>query len=150
MILVASTRAAAGIYEDRSGPILEEFLSAHGLHVTRQVLPDAQLADALPTALSTHPDVLLISGGTGITPDDRSVEALAPHLDLELPGVAHAFYGVSAAVATAALSRTVAGIAGRTFCWAIPGSTGAAKDACRVLEPLLEHLLNQLEGNRDH
>ena len=151
LVIVASTRAAAGEYEDRSGPILVNFLREQGFDTPQPlVVADAYIDSALTTAFADAPSVILTSGGTGITPDDRTVEALTPHLDRELPGLAHAFYANSAAIPTAALSRSVAGVSNKTFAMALPGSTGAAKDGCAVLEPVLNHIINQLEGINDH
>lgn len=152
LVLVASTRAARGEYTDRSGPVLVEFLRSHGLDTPdARVVSDAGITAAVEQALAEGPSVLLTSGGTGVSPDDRTVEALSPLLERQLPGLVHSFYdrGVES-VPTAVLSRTVAGVAGRTFAMALPGSTGAAKDAVAVLGPVLDHLLAQLEGHRDH
>ena len=151
LVIVATTRAAAGEYEDRSGPILVSFLREQGFATPDPtVVADADIDAALATAFTEFPSVILTSGGTGISPDDRTVEALTPHLERELPGLAHAFYAHSAAIPTAALSRTVAGVTGSTFVMALPGSTGAAKDGCAVLEPGLHHIIHQLEGINEH
>ena len=151
LVIVASNRAAAGEYEDRSGPILVNFLREQDFDTPEPVVvADADMDAALATAFAEAPSVILTSGGTGISPDDQTVEALTPHLERELPGLPHAFYAHSAAIPTAALSRTVAGVTGSTFAMALPGSTGAAKDGCAVLEPVLRHIINQLEGHHDH
>lgn len=152
LVLVASTRAARGEYTDRSGPVLVDFLRAQGLETPdARIVADADIAAAVEQALAEAPAVLLTSGGTGVSPDDRTVEALSPLLERQLPGIVHAFYNRGLeSVPTAVLSRTVAGVTGRTFAMALPGSTGAAKDAVAVLGPILDHLLAQLEGNRDH
>lgn len=152
LVLVASTRAARGEYTDRSGPVLVDFLRAQGLETPdARIVADADIAAAVEQALAEAPAVLLTSGGTGVSPDDRTVEALSPLLERQLPGIVHAFYdrGLQS-VPTAVLSRAVAGVTGHTFAMALPGSTGAAKDAVAVLGPILDHLLAQLEGNRDH
>ncbi len=151
IVIVASTRAAAGIYEDRSGPIAVEFLRELGLECdSARVVPDAEIGAAVDAAFAEKPAVILTSGGTGVTPDDTTVEAVSRHLTRELPGITHAFYTVSAAIPTAALSRTVAGVNDSTFAMALPGSTGGVKDGCQVLRPLLGHLLEQLEGAHNH
>lgn len=151
LVIVASTRAAAGEYEDRSGPILVNFLREQGFDTPEPVVvADADIDSALATAFADAPSVILTSGGTGISPDDRTVEALTPHLERDLPGLAHAFYARSAGIPTAALSRTVAGVTESTFAMALPGSTGAAKDGCAVLQPVLHHIINQLEGIHEH
>lgn len=151
IVIVASTRAAAGTYEDRSGPIAVEFLRAQGLECAdASVVPDADIRAAVDQAFAENPAVILTSGGTGLSPDDQTVEALEAHLERTLPGIAHAFYAASASVPTAPLSRTVAGTRGTTFVMALPGSTGGVKDGVKVLEPILGHIIEQLEGKHEH
>ncbi|MCQ9341138.1 MogA/MoaB family molybdenum cofactor biosynthesis protein [Corynebacterium phoceense] len=151
IVIVASTRAAAGTYEDRSGPIAVEFLRAQGLECAdASVVPDADIRAAVDQAFAENPAVILTSGGTGLSPDDQTVEALEAHLERTLPGIAHAFYAASASVPTAPLSRTVAGTRGTTFAMALPGSTGGVKDGVKVLAPILGHIIEQLEGKHEH
>ncbi|QGU03525.1 MogA/MoaB family molybdenum cofactor biosynthesis protein [Corynebacterium comes] len=152
IVLVASTRAARGDYPDRSGPILVDFLRAQGVDTPdARVVADVDIDGAVDRALAENPSVLLTSGGTGVTPDDRTVDVVAPLLDRELPGIVQAFYHRgSATVPTAVLSRAVAGVAGSTFVMTLPGSTGGARDGSTVLEPILTHLLDQLEGHHEH
>lgn len=152
LVLVASTRASRGEYSDRSGPILVDFLRSVGVDTPdARVVADADIDEAFRRALAEDPSVLLTSGGTGVTPDDRTVDVVAPHLDRELPGIVHAFYNRGlAAVPTAVLSRAVAGVAVSTFVMTLPGSTGGARDGAAVLEPILTHLLDQLEGHHEH
>ncbi|PAT04678.1 molybdenum cofactor biosynthesis protein [Corynebacterium sp. NML 150383] len=152
-VIVASTRASQGIYQDKSGPIAVEFLRGMGLRTPdATVVADAAIDTAVRDAIARRPSVVLISGGTGVSPDDRTVEAVAAHVDRELPGIAHAFYHQGlASTPTAILSRTVAGITQRgTFIMALPGSRGGVQDGCAVLAPILSHLLDQLEGNHAH
>ena len=154
LVIVASTRAAAGEYEDRSGPIAVEFLRHQGIDTPDPlIVADADIFPAVAHALSQDnaPDVLLTSGGTGISPDDLTVEAVRKHLDKELPGIAVAFWNKGLEkVPTAALSRCIAGIAGSTFVMTLPGSTGGVKDGCAVLEDILGHLITTMKGNNDH
>lgn len=112
-----------------------------------QVVADADIAAAVDAAFAAGHSVILTSGGTGLSPDDVTVEAVAKHLDRHMPGIIHAFYGASD-IPTAILSRAVAGVAGTTFAMTLPGSTGGVKDGCAVLEPVLGHLLDQLGGVR--
>lgn len=150
LVIVASTRAAAGAYEDRSGPILVNWLRSRGFDSPDPVV----IADAeLPVYLDAlaMPQVMLISGGTGLTPDDITTDTVLPRLDKKIPGIAHAFWNHSQdAVPTTVLSRTVAGIIGGSFVMALPGSTGAARDATAVLDPLIDHIVESLEGNHAH
>lgn len=153
VVLVASTRAAAGVYADRSGPILVERLREWGFTVGHPiVVPDGdELGFALGEVLASEPDLVLTSGGTGLTPTDLTPEVTGPLLDREVPGVAEALRsaGVAKGVPTAMLSRGLAGIAGRTFVVNLPGSRGGVMDALEVLESVLGHILMQIPGS-DH
>lgn len=150
-VLVASTRAAAGAYEDRTGPVITEWLRGRGFETAEPVVvADAAITDALAALLEQHPDVLLTTGGTGISPDDRTPEATRAVLDAELPGIAEEVRRRGALVApTAILSRAVAGVAGPTFVMNLPGSTGGVRDGLAVLDGVLDHVLDQISGG-DH
>lgn len=154
MVIVASTRAATGEYEDRSGPIAVEFLRSQGFDTPEPlIVADADIQSAVDKALSGSdvPDVLLTSGGTGITPDDRTVEAVKDHLRAEMPGIAVAFWNKGLEnVPTSALSRCIAGVTDNTFVMTLPGSTGGVKDGCAVLEGILGHIIDTMEGNNVH
>jgi molybdenum cofactor synthesis domain-containing protein len=150
-VVVASNRAAAGVYADTSGPILVAGLRELGFEVPDPiVVPDGDpVAAALREAIDAV-DVVLTSGGTGITPTDATPDVTRRVLDYEVPGIAEAIraYGL-AKVPSAALSRAVAGVAGRTLVVNLPGSTGGAKDGLAVLGPILRHAVEQLRGG-DH
>lgn len=150
-VIVASTRAAAGTYEDTSGPAAVEFLRRMGLDTPEAtVVPDAEIGRAVREALASQPAVLITSGGTGLTPDDLTVETIAPLLDKELPGITQEFFRRGlASTPTAILSGAVAGLAGNTFVMALPGSPGGVKDGCAVLEPVLPHILELTSGATD-
>lgn len=154
LVIVSSTRAAAGEYEDRSGKIAVEFLRAQGFKTPEPVVvADVDIQSAVDEALSGTdvPDVLLTSGGTGITPDDRTVEAVESHIVKELPGIAVAFWNKGLeTVPTAALSRCIAGITRQTFVMTLPGSPGGVKDGCAVLEGILGHIIDVMKGNNEH
>ncbi|KAB3523126.1 molybdenum cofactor biosynthesis protein MoaB [Corynebacterium sp. zg254] len=148
LVIVASTRAAHGVYDDRSGPIAVEFLRAHGFTTPDAiVVPDAHIAHAVDSALGHNPpSVLLTSGGTGVTPDDLTVEAVTPHITKPLPGLVQDFFARGLAHTPLAItSRAVAGIAGSTVVMTLPGSTGGVKDGIATLEPVLQHLVELVE-----
>lgn len=157
VVIVASTRAAAGTYEDTAGPAGAELLRRAGVQCPDPVV----VADGEPLRRELHrvlretsedqrPDLLVTSGGTGLMSDDRTPEATAELLDLELPGLMHAIWAAGLEhVSTAVLSRGSAGISGRTLVVNLPGSRGGVKDGMGVIIPLLEHILHQLEGDGD-
>ncbi|GAB3588419.1 MogA/MoaB family molybdenum cofactor biosynthesis protein [Calidifontibacter terrae] len=153
VVITCSTRAAAGSYEDRSGPILVEALRGWGFAVgDAVVVPDGlEVGRALQAALALAPAVVLTTGGTGLAPSDMTPEQTAPLLDRQVPGIAEAIRaaGVARGVPAAMLSRGVAGLAGDTLVINLPGSTGGARDAVAVLEPVLAHALDQVRGG-DH
>ncbi|MGY1821471.1 MogA/MoaB family molybdenum cofactor biosynthesis protein [Geodermatophilus sp. SYSU D00079] len=153
VVVTASNRAAAGVYEDRSGQALAEGLRALGFVVEGpHVRPDdvAELEVVLREAVASGADVVLTTGGTGLSPTDVTPEATRAVLDREAPGLAEAVrrYG-EPTVPTAVLSRGVAGTAGRTLVVNLPGSTGGVRDGLAVLGPLLPHVVSQLRGG-DH
>ena len=154
MVLTASNRAAAGVYEDRSGKLLAEGLRRLGFVVEGpHVRPDdvAELEAVLRNAVDLGLDLVLTTGGTGLSPTDVTPEATRRVLEREAPGLAEAVrrYGADNGVPTAVLSRGLAGTARRTLIVNLPGSTGGVKDALAVLGPLLPHVVSQLRGG-DH
>jgi molybdenum cofactor synthesis domain-containing protein len=151
-VIVASNRAAAGVYADTSGPRLVAGLRELGCEIGEPVVvPDGDpVAAALRAAIEDGFDVVVTSGGTGVTPTDRTPEATRGLLDFEIPGIAEAIRAHSRdRVPAAALSRGLAGVAGRTLIVNLPGSTGGAKDGLAVLGPILRHTVDQIHGG-DH
>ncbi len=152
-VVVASNRAAAGVYEDTTGPLLVDFLTGLGFETGAPVVvPDGDpVAEAIRAAVDGGARVVLTTGGTGLTPTDRTPEVTRPLLDAEVPGLAEAIraYGVSKGVPTAVLSRGLAGRVGTCLVVNLPGSRGGVKDAIAVLEPVLVHAAEQVVGS-DH
>ena len=153
VVVTASNRASAGVYPDRSGQALAEGLRALGFavdgpHVCRDDVDD--LAEVLREAVASGTDVVLTTGGTGLSPTDVTPEATRAVLERVAPGIAEAVrrYGADQ-VPTSVLSRGVAGTAGRTLIVNLPGSTGGARDGLAVLGPVLVHAVEQLHGG-DH
>jgi molybdenum cofactor synthesis domain-containing protein len=152
-VVVASNRAAAGVYEDATGPLIVEFL--HELDFTvgaPVVVPDGDpVGAAIAAAVEGGARVVLTTGGTGLTPTDQTPEVTRALLDAEVPGIAEAIraYGVAQGVPTAALSRGLAGVVGSCLVVNLPGSRGGVKDGLAVLRPLLVHAVEQIVGS-DH
>ncbi len=152
-VVVASNRASAGVYEDVTGPVLVAFLRELGFEVPAAVVvPDGDpVGSAISSLVTADARVVLTTGGTGLTPTDRTPEATRPLLDREIPGIAEAIRaaGMARGVPAAMLSRGLAGIVGDCLVVNLPGSRGAVADAIEVLRPVLAHAVEQLAGG-DH
>lgn len=150
-VVVASNRAAAGVYDDTTGPVIRAWLEARGWAVSLEVVPDGEpVGTALREAVASGAAVVVTTGGTGASPTDRTPEQTRAVLDFEIPGVAEEIRRVGRAhTPLAVLSRGLAGVAGRTLVVNLPGSAGGVNDGLGVLEGLLDHLVDQIGGG-DH
>jgi len=152
-VITCSNRSSAGTRPDGSGQVLAEGLAEAGHEVVhRQVVPDdvEEIRRSVRAALAAGAEVVLTTGGTGLTPTDVTPEAVGPLLDREVSGIAEAIRAVSReAVPTSMLSRGIAGVIGRALVVTLPGSPGGARDGLAVLLPVLEHAVDQLGGG-DH
>jgi molybdenum cofactor synthesis domain-containing protein len=153
LVVTASNRAAVGVYADRGGPVLVEGLAAMGFAVDGPVVvPDGDPVEtALREAVDDGYDVVLTTGGTGLSPTDHTPEATLRVVERQVPGIAEAIraFGVGAGVPSASLSRGVAGLAGQTMIVNLPGSPGGCRDGIAVLSGVLPHAVDQVRGG-DH
>jgi molybdenum cofactor synthesis domain-containing protein len=152
VVIVTSTRAAAGNYEDRTGPLISAWLTEHAFEVAPVVVvadgPD--VAAALAAAVASAADLVVTTGGTGIGAGDGTADATAAILDKTLPGFSEELRRRGAASTPFSLiSRGVAGIAGSTFIVNLPGSSGGVRDGLQLLGEVVDHVLDQLAGG-DH
>jgi molybdenum cofactor synthesis domain-containing protein len=152
-VITCSTRAATGVYEDKGGPQITAALREWGLDADDPVVvADGEaVTKAIAAALEQQPAVLITTGGTGLTPTDRTPEATAPFITQEVPGIAEALRaaGIAGGVPSAMLSRGVTGLAGSTLVVNLPGSSGGVRDGLAVLGPVMPHILSQIGGG-DH
>ena len=152
-VVVASNRAAAGVYADETGPLIVETLRRLGFEADEPVVvPDGEpVGEAIRTAVAAGARVVLTTGGTGLTPTDRTPEVTKALLDREVPGIAEVIraHGVVQGVPSAVLSRGLAGVVGECLVVNLPGSRGGVKDGLAVLEPILVHAVEQVAGS-DH
>jgi molybdenum cofactor synthesis domain-containing protein len=154
LAVTVSTSVVESGRVDRSGPLLVEGLRALGLHVEGPsvVADGVPVEQVLRAAVVAGFDLVVTTGGTGLTPDDLTPEATRAVIDREVPGIAEAIraYGAGHGVPTAVLSRGVAGLAESTLIVNLAGSMGAVRDGLAVLGPVLAHLLDQVGGRPGH
>jgi molybdopterin adenylyltransferase len=152
VVITASDRVSAGLREDASGIGVGERLEALGFEVQRAALPDEQamLTEVLRETAKAH-DLIVTTGGTGLTPRDVTPQATKDAIDYEVPGLAEAMRAAGrASTPFADLSRGVVGVIGRTLVVNLPGSPGGAMESLAAIEGVLDHALETLAGPHDH
>lgn len=152
-VVVMSDRASKGVYEDKSGPVLQELLSTYGAHVLDYtVLPDdikKVTAHLKKIIAKSKPSFIMTSGGTGLAKRDITPEALESICDRMLPGFGELLRQDGAQVTNKAwLSRSTAGVLNGTLIIALPGSPKAVQEGIEALLPLLPHALSTLCGGK--
>ena len=152
-VITVSTRAAKGEWEDTSGPLIVEKLRTLNIECSAPlVIPDGEIVEvSLLKSIAEGLDLIITTGGTGHTPNDLTPEMTRRVIDRESPGISEAIrnYGISQGVLTSALSRAISGIAKKTLIINLPGSSGGVKDGLKVLDGILLHALDQINGG-DH
>jgi molybdenum cofactor synthesis domain-containing protein len=152
-VITVSTRAAAGTRADTSGEIMTTAFTELGFSCSPTVViaDGPGVSDAITQAVNTGHDLVITTGGTGLTPADNTPEHTLPLLDREIPGIAESIraFGAAHGIPTAMLSRGVAGQIKNSIVINAPGSPGGAKDAVAVIAPVIMHALDQINGG-DH
>jgi molybdenum cofactor synthesis domain-containing protein len=150
VVITASNRASAGVYADTSGEILAAGLAKLGYELKDPiVIPDniSQIQAAIELSLSNNVDLIVTTGGTGVSPHDVTPEATAPLIKKLLPGIPEAFRAYSRdRVPTTDLSRGLAGVTGSSLIINLPGSPGGVKDGLVIIERLAGHVHDQIAG----
>lgn len=152
-ILTISDAGSRGERADTSGDAIAAWAAERGFTaVVRALVPDE--TDRIAAALTAwadrdEADLVLTTGGTGLTPRDVTPEATRAVLDKEAPGIAEALrMAVYPRFPRAALSRGLAGVRGRTLIVNLPGSTGGVRDGLAVLDPIVQHAVDLVRGER--
>ena len=152
LVITASDRVSEGVREDTSGVGVGARLEALGFTVQRAVVPDerASLTEVLRASAGSH-ELIVTTGGTGLTPRDVTPEATRDAIDYEVPGLAEAMRAAGRAVTPFAdLSRGVVGVIGRSLVVNLPGSPTGALESLGAIEPPLDHALETVAGPFDH
>jgi len=149
-VVTVSDKGAAGEREDKSGAVVVEILEKWGIHVSRrEIVPDeANLLSELLVALCDQAfDLIVTTGGTGVSPRDVTPEATLAVIDKEIPGMAEAMRAESLKVTShAMISRAVCGLRGGALIINLPGSPKGARENLEVVMPAVPHTLEVAGG----
>lgn len=158
-IITLSDRASRGEYQDLSGPeiksLTEQYFASKELacDIETSLIPDDphQLDTIVDEQVRHEVHVIITTGGTGIGPKDFTPDVISKKLDKEIPGIMDMIrvkYGMEKP--NALLSRSVAGVIGKTLIYVLPGSVKAVREYCAEILPTLSHSLKMLHGIDDH
>jgi molybdenum cofactor synthesis domain-containing protein len=150
-VLTLSDKGSQGQRVDESGPVIQEMLAGVGDITLTSILPDV-VAEIVALLLrwsdEDRLDLIVTTGGTGLTPRDVTPQATAQVLDYEVPGMAEAMRNKSLEKTShAMLSRSLVGVRGQTMIINLPGSPKAVRENLEVLLPALPHALAKLSGD---
>ncbi len=153
-VITVSDRCFRGESEDASGPAVSRLLERNGVEVAgTSLVPDEppQIAAAIEQGLSSGAQLVVTTGGTGLAERDVTPQTTAPLLDYEVPGLAEEMRRAGAAkTPNAVLSRSLAGVRGRTLVLNLPGSVAGATESLEAILPALGHALRLLAGDGGH
>ncbi len=149
-VFVCSDSIFAGDKEDKSGKIILEKLQSYGVEIAHyEIIPDEiDIIQARTKIYANDNQLIIFTGGTGLSPRDVTPEALAPLLESRIPGIEEAVrkYGQDR-MPYAMLSRTVAGTLGKSLVLALPGSTKGAQESMDAIFPHVLHVFHILKGH---
>jgi molybdenum cofactor synthesis domain-containing protein len=153
-VVTVSDGVFHGAREDKSGPALVALLRGGGFEVNGPVVvPDeiVQISEAIEIAIARGADLVVTTGGTGLGPRDVTPQATAPLLDYTVPGIGEEMRRAGAAsTPTSLLSRSMAGVRGRTLIINVPGSVKGATESLEAVMATLDHALHLLHGDTAH
>jgi cyclic pyranopterin monophosphate synthase len=153
-VVTVSDGVFHGTRKDKSGPALVALLHAGGIEVSGpEVVPDEveRITEAIETAIARGSDLVVTTGGTGLGPRDVTPQATAPLLDYQVPGIGEEMRRAGASsTPMAALSRSMAGVRGRTLIINVPGSLNGATESLQAVMPMLGHAFKLLQGDTAH
>lgn len=150
-VIVCSDTIAAGKKEDKAGKAILAHLERYAVPATYTIIPDevADIQNHIKQAVNENTSLVLITGGTGLSPRDVTPEAVRPLLDREIEGIAETIrsYGQDR-TPYSMLSRSVAGTIGNSLVIALPGSTKGATESMDAVFPAVFHIFKMLKGGR--